>query len=85
MPRTWGERMTKSQRFYTTKEVASELGLELSTFKKMVAIGQLPQPVQMGKRLRMWTFDDIQAMAWLLVNVGRLRKSTEDEEESELD
>ena len=77
--------MTTRPRFHSSKEVALQLGLEESTFKKMVASGQLPQAIQMGKRLKMWAEEDIGVMAWLLTNAQRLRKSTPDEEEADAD
>jgi predicted DNA-binding transcriptional regulator AlpA len=77
--------MALVQKFYTSKEVASVLGLEESTFKKMVAMGQLPQAIPMSKRIKMWTMEDINTMAWLLQHADRLRKSTADEQENDLD
>jgi len=73
--------MAAIQKFYASKEVAAILGIEESTFKKMVTAGQLPQAIALSKRMRMWTEKDIEACAWLLENAHRLRKSTPDEEE----
>lgn len=75
--------MDQKPKYLTAKEVAVMLGLELSTFRKMVAKGALPQAYQVGPNLRLWAKEDVKAMEWHLRNAPRFRKSTLDEEDKD--
>lgn len=66
--------------FFTAKEIAARLGMEASTFTKMVAKGDLPQGIEItGKKLKMWPYEDVPGIAWLLKIRGRMRKSSPEE------
>lgn len=68
--------MERQPAFLTAKEVAAALGLEKSTFTKLVNEGVLPQPFNLtGERLLMWPMEDVGAMAWLLRSRGRFMKT----------
>jgi predicted DNA-binding transcriptional regulator AlpA len=75
--------MADAKKFLSAKECASALGLEVKTFRAMVAIGDLPQPVPItGKRLKMWPAAEIEHMAWMISVCERFRRSTDDEKDA---
>jgi predicted DNA-binding transcriptional regulator AlpA len=68
--------MDARPQFLSAKECAASLGLEKSTFIKLVNEGFLPQPFNLtGERLLMWPREDVDAMAWLLKSRGRFVKT----------
>jgi len=78
--------VNETPQFLTAKEVAVKLGLEPSTFASMVSKGDLPHGVEItGKKLKMWPSEDVAGIAWLLKCRSRMRKSTVDEAESEVE
>lgn len=53
--------------------------------KKMVHRGELPQAIEVGKKLRRWRRLDIEGMAYMIENMARCRASTVEEIEAEGD
>lgn len=70
--------------FLTAKELAIRLGIELNTFRRMVAAGELPNGVAItGKKLKMWPLADVEGMKWIINARSRMKKQTPDEEEKD--
>lgn len=68
-----------ASKFIKADELAAALGIELSTLRKMVQRGDLPQAIEVGKKLRRWRRSDIAGMAYMIANKYRCRPSTDDE------
>lgn len=63
------------QAFFTAKEVCKRLGMDPRQFRQFVEQGIFPRGIRRGKRLRVWSEEDIQAMIWLEKFRHRLRDS----------
>lgn len=80
--------MDGEKEFLTAQEMAARLGLQVTTFKRLVATGVLPHAMAItGGKLKLYKRSEVPGMLWLLdlKAMDRLRKSTKDEEEADLD
>lgn len=76
---------TEGKEYLSSEEIAMRLGLEESTFLKMVHAGKLPQGMLVtGGKLKKWKRADVAGIAYMLeVMATRMRKSTDDEQEKD--
>jgi excisionase family DNA binding protein len=78
--------MDSEKEFLTANEMADKLGLQVTTFKRLVATGVLPHAMPItGGKLKLYKRSEIAGMLWLidLRAMNRLRKSTPNEIEAD--
>lgn len=53
--------MSNDFRLISKKELCAKLGVSRATLERMVAVGILDKPVQVGKRAVRWRSDEVEA------------------------
>jgi prophage regulatory protein len=59
----------ETKKFLRAKEVAQMLGIGISTVWYYVKIGNLPEPIRLGKRVTVWKLSDLNE--WMEERIGQ--------------
>lgn len=71
--------MEAGKEFLTASEVSELLGLQVDTFRDLVAKSWFPQAHPVSTRIRVWSREDVQDMVYTLKNMIRFKVMTPDE------
>lgn len=65
--------------YLTNFEVATAIGISTDMLDELIEAGVLPAGHPVGKRKKLWSANDVPAMAWLMANHHRLSRGEKPE------